>query len=50
MINEWVTNCSLKISRADYVGAIQVRSSTRKTPARAAIEEGRRMGIRHKEN
>ncbi len=38
MVNKWVTNCSLKISRADYVQAIQVRSNTLKTPARAARE------------
>ena len=36
MINEWVTDCSLKISGADFVHAIQVRSNTLKTPARAA--------------
>ena len=36
MINEWVTDCSLKISGADFVRAIQVRSNTLKTPARAA--------------
>ena len=38
MINKWVTNCSLKISRADYVQAIQVRSNKLKTQARAARE------------
>lgn len=36
MINKWVTDCSLKISGADFVHAIQVRSNTLKTPARAA--------------
>ena len=36
MINDWVNDCSLKISGADYIRAIQVRTNTLKTPARAA--------------
>ena len=36
MINDWVIDCSLKISGADFVRAIQVRTNSLKTPARAA--------------
>ena len=39
-INDWVSDCSLKISGADFVRAIQIRLNTLKTPARAA--RGRR--------
>ena len=35
-INEWVSDCSYKISGADFIQAIQIRMNTLKTPARAA--------------
>ena len=35
-INEWVSDCSFKISGADFIRAIQIRMNTLKTPARAA--------------
>ena len=46
MINDWVIDCSLKISGADFVRAIQVRTNSLKTPARAArgrIENGNNL-------